>query len=240
MSKEYKNLQPIKNFLTANWFILWFVLLLTTVVNIFIANQVHQATTEMLKEIKESSKKVIALSASGHMIYAEKQSIDVSSVEFQNALKSILVDKLIIDATRVTKNFTKIPKTEDEIVGNYEPLSEFYKKFLAKEALNDFVFYIREIGRLVAREDLVEKIVVLSSATTRYIGNTQGFEIEIISQCGLSYYIEEQDQTKNGVGTITIRATGDFNPSKGTIANPLGVQIKSLKVNPIEKPRDGR
>lgn len=234
---EYSGLMPIKHFIRANWFILWGVLLSTTVVNIAIGYSMYINMKEMREEVKESSKKVIALSSSGHMIYSEKQSIDVGSEEFKKVLKNILVDKLILDAKKMTKDFSVMPKTEEQLVSNYEPLEDFYKHFLHENGFEDFVFFIRETGKLVARENLVEMATPMESKVTRYVGNTKGFEIDIVSRCALSYYLEEVDKNKNGFATVTISASGDFNPAKGTIANPLGIQFKSLKVTLIEKPR---
>lgn len=232
-----EHLNKIKYFMQSNWFILWGALIVTTIVNVFIGYYIYISLNSIKEEIVISSKKVIGLSVSGHMIYAEKQSIDIGSDEFKQTLKNVLVSNLIVDYKRVTNNMSRKPKTEDEIVMAYEPLNNFYKNFVSKKGLNDFAFYIRDIGKSVASENLVETIVPLKTKVTRYVGNTQGFEIELLVNCAVNFYLPEIDTSKDGVGSIVITAKGDFNPSKGSIQNALGIQFDALKVTLIEKPR---
>lgn len=230
----------IKSFMKTNWFLLWFFLAITTFVNIFIADYIHSSLATIRQDLKESSKKVVALSVAGQMVYAQKQSIDISSDAFKNALKNVLVGDLIVDSARITQNFTRVPKTQEQIIKSYEPLNTFYKYYLDKKGLQDFVFYIREIGKLVNSQNLVEYITPYKSTITRYTGNTRGFEIEIVTQCALSYFLEEENKNVKGIGAITIEAKGDFNPAKGTVVNPLGIDVSQIKVTLIEKPRNRR
>jgi len=225
----------IKNFLKVNWFILWGMLVVSTCAVLFSSYRMMSVATKLEKDIAENSKAVILLTASGHPIKAEKSIIDSSSAAFSSVLKNTLTRGLVFDYEQLTKNYRAIPEDINEIYNAHENFTEFGDNFVAPEGRDSLIAYVKRLGQLIHSDNLPEKISITSTSVADYATSTEGFSITLVSNVGLSYFLRERNEMVKGVGAITIKAEGFFNPSRGTVINPLGIQFRAISVTPVAK-----
>jgi len=221
----------IKDFLKKNWWALWSVLLILIIVNVMIYLNFKDTTTEIKEELQKMSHSVVMLSPTGNIIPQKKTIITEDSPAFQNALKKILVNHLVVSGSELTAGFTRIPNSIVDLVNMYPPFEEFLKNYLTKNGIIAFKQYLITLLRLIKQDKYPDFINILNTKITSFYLTKKGFNITITVNTMMSYDLPEEN--KKGVkakGTIVINAEGFFDPSKGNVNNPLGVMFDSFRI----------
>ena len=223
-----------KNFFVLNWWLLW-ILLVASTAHTFYSNAKTTVLAERaLEAVEKNSKSVVMLSYAGTPIHTEKTTVDIESELFQKTLKAILQKYLITDATRITKDYTRIPATIEDTFNMNEELKDFNQYFLqTKNDANAFNFmknHLKVILGLLKEDNLPETIVLLESKIEKYEIKDNTFKVLITANIKVDYFLVESNAWNRKNGAIKIEATGKFDPSTGNAFNPLGIKIDYFKV----------
>ncbi|WP_152632628.1 hypothetical protein [Aliarcobacter butzleri] len=149
-------------------------------------------------------------------------------------LKELLTIHLITDAIQLTNEYRDVPTYTEDIYNRSEHIKTFSENFMNvktdKKAFNHLKEYLNSLLSLVKDNNLPEMIVVLNSKVNKYTIENDTFNIEILSDVKVDYYIPETKEWKNKTTTLKIEATGKFEKSLTKQINPLGVEINTFKV----------
>jgi hypothetical protein len=175
------------------------------------------------------------LSPTGTVILQKRTVITEYSKPFQKAVAKILATHLIASGSQLTNGYNNVPANIRDLVMNYPPFKEFYENFLTESGKIDFARYARIILSLINQDNYPDEISILGVNINSFDVTKKGFDITVGVDVYTQSYLVEQNKVVKGRGTITINASGYFDPQKGSIINPLGVMFTKLNVTVLKK-----
>ncbi|WP_172198562.1 hypothetical protein [Campylobacter sp. RM16188] len=234
----------IKNFFKMNWWLVW-LSNIAICAFVFFATQKMSAENQAIKSLLEQEVKgVVFVGQNGQVAFSEKARIDASSdSKFKSAIKNNLVDYVITDASRVTKNYTVKIRTPDDIFDNYLPLKEFGENFIAlgnEKYPNAFGFYktlLAGLSQAIERDTLPDQILPVDSTISTYTWDDQTQTFSIVVNVFVNSYVYNSmtNTFDKKDGTVQIRAKGFFDLMNGSIINPLGIKYFEVGITNASK-----
>ena len=218
----------LKDFLKKNWFILWGVLLLSAIINIFIYMNFKDATSKLNKAINKEQKMVIMLSPSGNIIPVKKTYLSYYSKPYQNVLSKILINGLIIDGEKATFGGQQLPSAKQLVYGNQD-IKIFFKYYLTHNAKIEYVKYLRTILALINQQNYPDTISVINYSVKSYQVRNHEFSISISANVVATFINPVTYKITKEQATINISAQGYFDPSKSNEYNPFGIIFKHIQ-----------
>jgi len=226
--------EKAKIFLITNWWLLWLFIAVSSTINVFIYFDMNKKFERVLAIVEKNSKGVSMLTYAGTPVYNEKQIIDIQDENFKKAVRSILQRYLIIDSSRLTKNFTDIPSSMEDIYNKNEDISDFNVHYLKakedKQAFNFMKEHLKVLLSLLKSDNLPETITLLKSRTDKYEVIDNKFNIVVFADVKLDYFLTESNSWERKLGALKIEASGLFDSTNGDAFNPLGIKINTFKV----------
>lgn len=239
IEKKQTQGRTIAEFMAINWWVLWMAIGLMACYMYVVLSQISERYEAVLKKFNESSKGVIMLDYSGKTIYVEKTKLDGLNEGFKKAIANALRFYAVKDWYTLTGNYKNKVKTVEELEKANMQISEFKENFFSDsepQGLSDFVAWEKTLLFLLNSDNLPEKILPSNVNIDTYkINNDETFDISITLEVIQNVYMIETDKWIDRSGQIEIKATGYFNPSKGTAINPLGIILSSFKPSYLKK-----
>jgi len=239
---ERSGFDKIRGFLFTNWFLIWIVILANVIFSVMVLSTNEEVVTkyqEGLKKMKEISKRVILLGVDGRVVEAKTQPLYANTPGFKEAVARTLDYYFIWDWEDITKGYTIKIKNLDDFYNNSPKLQELVKNFLDPknypQGLKDVKLYFEYLINLLNTNKLPEVIKVLGYKITKYEVDRNKFLIEVYFPVLIKYYKVDEDKWYSKEGTIYMKATGIFDPSKGNATNPLGLIITGFKARYVTK-----
>lgn len=225
-------------FMAQNWWILWVVIGLFGMYMFFVLANIEDKYNAVLKKFDESSKGVVMLDYSGRAMYAEKTRLDALNQGFKNAIANALRFYAVKDWSTISHNYKNQVRTIEELEKSVGDIVEFKENYFspnAPQGLADFDAYEKTLLYLLNNDSLPEKILPNETSIDQYKVNEDAFEIDLSINVLQNIYLLETDKWIDRTGVVKIKATGYFNPSKGTAINPLGITFTSFKPTYLKK-----
>ena len=235
--------EKIKNFFKLNWWLVWVSNLAIVAVIIYVSLSTFKQNEEIKELLKQEIQGVVFLGANGQAIFGEKQLINAGSdTAFKDAIKNNLIQHLITDTQRITKNYTATEEiTADYIYKNYLPIRECGDNFMFRgndRYPNSFGFFrtfLVGLSQSIAANNLPDQIIPIDSVIQTYIwkDETQTFEIIVNIAVNALIYNSALNTYDKKAGTIQIRARGFFDMAQNSVINPLGLKYYEIGITNV-------
>lgn len=230
MRFKFNTSEYISDFLKKNWFLLWIVLLIITVFNIFIYFDFQKTSSKLTKAIQKEQKMVIMLNPSGNIIPIKKTYLSYYSKPYQNVLAKTLIDGLIIDGEKATFGGNKFPTAKQLVFGNQD-IKTFFEKYLDKNAKIEYVKYLRIILSLINQQNYPDTISILNYNVENYKIRNHKFFITVNVNVIATFINPITYKVSQEQANILINANGYFEPDKTNEYNPFGIIFTDIKAS---------
>lgn len=241
---KFSSAEKIKMFFQLNWWFVWLAWAVLTISVMYMSNTM-KAQNEQIKELLEKEVQgVVFVGQNGQVVFSQKAKMDASSdTSFKMAVKNNLINYLLFDASRITKNYTISIKNIDDIFKNYLPLSEFFENFISRDeqyradAAGYYKTMLTGIVQALQTDNLPDRITPIDSTIYSYLWNDseQMFDIVINIQVEAYIYNAAINAFDKKDGNVQIRAKGYFNISENSTLNPLGIQYTQIGITNASK-----
>ncbi|MDA3053512.1 hypothetical protein [Campylobacter sp. JMF_03 NE3] len=235
----------IQNFFKMNWWLVWLSNIAIVIVVIYANYQMALQNQKIKETLEKEVQGVVFLGANGQAVFGEKQLINAASdTKFQYAIKNNLVNYLVTDAQRITKNYTvNADINVDYIYNNYLPIQEFGDNFFTRDnkkypkALGYYKTMLAGLAQDIVSDKLPDQVIPIDSAIQTYMWNDQEqtFEIVVNVTSDVFIYNAAMDNYDKKIGTLQIRAKGYFDIADNSILNPLGIRYYEIGMTNASK-----
>ncbi|MBZ8002372.1 hypothetical protein [Campylobacter canadensis] len=242
ITDDEKFYDKVKTFFKMNWWVLWISNALIVVSVLYSNNSISKENQEIAELLKKEVNGVVFLGANGQAIFSGKETINANSnTSFKEAIQNNLLNYLIMDNSKLTKDYTLKIKSAQDIVDNYYPMKEFLNEFVSKDKNYNAIAFFETllIGyvRSSLRDKLPEQIVVYDSTINSYSwhSETQTFDITVNAKVNAYIYNSIKNIFDKKQGTVQINAKGYFNLAENSTINPLGLKYYEMSIINVEK-----
>lgn len=234
----------IRNFFKYNWWLMWITNLAICIFVYYVAGDIKNQHKRVMDLLAKEVQGVVFIGQNGQVVFGEKTLMDASTdTKFRVAIKNNLVNYLITDASRLTKDYTISIKSPDDVFDNSAVLREFGENYMAfnnqkyPQAFGYYKTLLAGLSQAISADTLPEQIIPLDSSISTYTWNDQEQVFEIVVNVLAKSYIYEPTRNifRQKDATIQIRAKGFYDLANGTIINPLGIKYYEIGLTNAKK-----
>ena len=197
------------------------------------------AVETLAKALAQMSNKVIVLTPDGRVAQVEKADLNRRHLELY--LENFVLTNLVFDKFSFFKgriyapSFEKVPAYSSKVkrileMGVFDRKNpQGYKNFKA------VVEYLWSLGKADQLPEIIKPLEI-EDKEFRYDPSSRSFVYRISLSVSVTYFTRRK-KWEVAKGKYGIELAGYFNPLLGTPANPFGMKLTHLKIEPIKKPR---
>jgi len=243
MVKNRKSIyQNIKEVLKVNMWLLWIAVILNLLWNINISVEMKSLAEDTATRIEAAANKisrgVVLLDLLGRPLVSNPQNLTPINPAFKQAILGYIKLYGIYDWASMTNNYKVTVTSLDEIYRTNKNISLFKEDFFMKgsPAEKDLEAYLTKSIYLISKNKMPESVSIISERISEFKVKGQSFSIKIDFQVQAREFNGKTDKYVVREGHIFVQAIGELDPSKGTVANPLGIRFsKQYKPSILEK-----
>ncbi len=227
-----------REFAMINWWVTWVAIIIMAGYNILTTKYLKEEFMQALAIMKKESNGVIMLDKLGRPLTAKKAPMDITSESFKKVVLNNIQSYFIWDWTSLTDNYkNKILNVND--LERFNPkFKEFKENFIKKDdkkAQRDFLSFEKYIVFLIQNDKMPEMISVNSSKVTSYHTDKDTFDAKIAFVLVANIYNTQSGEYENRRGSMSVEVEGEFDSTRGTIINPLGLKYSTIKSSLLTK-----
>lgn len=235
-----------EQFFSKNWKYVFFFVCFVFLLTVWQISTLTARMTSLEKTVAENNGFVVLTTLDGRAVKVAKEPLRAEFLK-QFAV-SVMVNNFVFSRSQLTDNFSKSSfKNITEVVNSVPALSNIYGNFLDskpdkekgieinKQALGDFVSYLRWLVAAIAQDKLPEYISIRDYKLDKYEYNQNKFSMELSIFINAQSYILSQDKYISQDGIFKISVDGSFDLNKSNDVNPYGMRIERLRISPVTK-----
>lgn len=235
-----------EQFFSKNWKYVFFFVCFVFLLTVWQISTLTARMTSLEKTVAENNGFVVLTTLDGRAVKVAKEPLRAEFLK-QFAV-SVMVNNFVFSRSQLTDNFSKSSfKNITEVVNSVPALSNIYGNFLDskpdkekgieinKQALGDFVSYLRWLVSAIAQDKLPEYISIRDYKLDKYEYNQNKFSMELSIFINAQSYILSQDKYISQDGIFKISVDGSFDLNKSNDVNPYGMRIERLRISPVTK-----
>lgn len=235
-----------EQFFSKNWKYVFFFVCFVFLLTVWQISTLTARMTSLEKTVAENNGFVVLTTLDGRAVKVAKEPLRAEFLK-QFAV-SVMVNNFVFSRSQLTDNFSKSSfKNITEVVNSVPALSNIYGNFLDskpdkekgieinKQALGDFVSYLRWLVSAIAQDKLPEYISIRDYKLDKYEYNQNKFSMELSIFINAQSYILSQDKYISQEGIFKISVDGSFDLNKSNDVNPYGMRIERLRISPVTK-----
>lgn len=235
-----------EQFFGRNWKYVAIFVGVTTLINTYETKSIVKEIEQLKMVVTENNSKVVLTTSDGRAIKVTKEPLKAEYLK-QFAV-STLINNFIISRSQLTNNFNVVSfKNTEEFFQNAPTLRNIYKNFIDnkddkskgikanKQALGDLNAYILWLTSAVAQNKLPEYMLMKDYSINKYEYTQNKFNTEIVIKVAVQSFNIIENKYIPAESEFKIYAEGSFDLAKSNDANPYGLRIERLKINPIVK-----
>ncbi|AHE95212.1 hypothetical protein CFVI03293_A0087 (plasmid) [Campylobacter fetus subsp. venerealis cfvi03/293] len=235
-----------EQFFGRNWKYVAIFVGVTTLINTYETQSVV-SEIELLKQVvAENNSKVVLTTSDGRAIKVTKEPLKAEYLK--QFVVSTLTNNFLISRSQLTNNFNVASFKNTEEFFQYAPtLKNIYQNFIDnkddktrnikanKIALGDLNAYILWLTSAVAQNKLPEYMLMKDYSINKYEYTQNKFNTEIVIKVAVQSFNIIENKYISAESDFKIYVEGSFDLAKSNDANPYGLRIERLKINPIVK-----
>ena len=235
-----------EQFFSKNWKYVFFFVCFVFLMVVWQVSTLTKRMTSLEKTVAENNGYVVLTTLDGRAVKVAKEPLRAEYLK-QFAV-SIMVNNFVFSRSQLTNNFSKSSfKNITEVVNSIPALANIYRNFLDskadpekgieinKQAVGDFVSYLRWLISAIAQDKLPEYISIRDYKLDKYEYNQNKFAMELSIFVNTQSYILSQDKYISQDGIFKISVNGSFDLMKSSDVNPYGMRIERLRISPVAK-----
>ena len=235
-----------EQFFSKNWKYVFFFVCFVFLMVVWQVSTLTKRMTSLEKTVAENNGYVVLTTLDGRAVKVAKEPLRAEYLK-QFAV-SIMVNNFVFSRSQLTNNFSKSScKNITEVVNSIPALANIYGNFLDskadpekgieinKQAVGDFVSYLRWLISAIAQDKLPEYISIRDYKLDKYEYNQNKFAMELSIFVNTQSYILSQDKYISQDGIFKISVNGSFDLMKSSDVNPYGMRIERLRISPVAK-----
>jgi len=234
--------QNIKEILKVNMWLLWIAVILNLLWNINITMDMKNIAENTAGRIEAAANKisrgVVLLDLLGRPLVSDPVNLTPINPAFKQAILGYIKLYGIHDWASMTNNYKVTVDSLDKIYKTNKNIALFKNDFFKKgsPAEKDLEAYLTKNIYLISKNKMPESVSIVAERISEFKVKGQAFSIKIDFSVQAREFNGKTDRYNIREGHILVEAMGILDPSKGTVANPLGISFtKQYKPSILEK-----